>query len=302
MIEAKAVFHGENEKRAYVEQCEAGFEAALDAAVARVLSEAKSRIVTLSGPTCSGKTTLARKLISEFSEAGRRVHVISIDDFYLDRSVLLERAAASGGPIDFDSPTTIDMDTFGVAVADILAGRPTAIPRFDFKSGCRSGYETIDPDEQDVYIFEGIQAIYPEVTAHFEGHDYFAVTVYANRGLRVLGEEIDRTELRLLRRLVRDYNFRGATPTFTLELWRSVRANEDLHIIPYLGNADVLLDSTLGYELSVLKPFLLPLLSSIPEDNGFRPEADRIRRVLSHVDEITKSYIPEISLYREFLG
>ncbi len=302
MIEAVAVFGGENEKRRYVEECEASFEAALDLAVARVLKEARSRIVTLSGPTCSGKTTLARKLISEFSEAGRRVHVVSIDDFYYDRALLLERAAASGGPIDFDSPATIGMHTFGRAVEDILAGRPTRLPRFDFKSGRRSGYECIDPNEQDVYIFEGIQAIYPEVTSQFSGHDFFAVTVFANRGLRILGEEINRTELRLLRRLVRDYNFRGATPAFTLELWRSVRANEEEHIIPYLGSADLLLDSTLGYELSVLKPFLLPLLASIPADHDFRADADRICGILARVDEISKSYIPEISLYREFLG
>lgn len=302
MIEAKVVFSGENEKRSYVEECEAGFEAALDRAVARVLAEANSRIVTLSGPTCSGKTTLARKLISEFSEAGRRVHVVSIDDFYYDRALLLERAAANGGVIDFDSPSTIDMNTFGATVADIFDGRSTSIPRFDFKSGCRAGYEEITPDEQDVFIFEGIQAIYPEVTAHFAGHDYFSVAVFANRGIRAFGEVVDRTELRLLRRLVRDYNFRGATPTFTLELWRSVRSNEEMHIIPYLGDADLLIDSTLGYELSVLKPFLLPLLAKIPGDHEFRAEADRIAGLLSRIDEITKSYIPSISLYREFLG
>lgn len=302
MVEAKTVFGGETEKRAYVEACEAGYEATLDNAVARVVADPDCRIITLTGPTCSGKTTTARKLISEFSDAGRSVHVISIDDFYYDRSVLIDRAQKSGGVIDFDSPSTIDMDAFSETVADIFAGRPARVPHFDFKKGRRTEYETVMPDGHDVYIFEGIQAIYPEVTAHFAGHRYLSVFAFAVKGIRVLGEEIDRTELRLLRRLVRDYNFRGASPVFTLDLWRSVRDNEDTHILPYINTADVLIDSTLGYELSALKPFLLPLLSSIPKTHAFYTEGRRVASILARIDEISKTYIPATSVYREFLG
>ena len=302
MVEAKTVFAGEAEKRAYVESCEAGYEAALDDAVARVVANPDCRIITLTGPTCSGKTTTARKLISEFSEAGRNVHVISIDDFYYDRAVLIERARKSGGAIDFDSPSTIDMDTFATTVNDIFAGRPARLPRFDFKKGRRTEYETVQPNGHDVYIFEGIQAIYPEVTAHFAGHLYFSVFAFAAKGISVLGEEIDRTELRLLRRLVRDYNFRGASPVFTLDLWKSVRDNEDTHILPYIDTADVLIDSTLGYELSALKPFLLPLLSAIPKSHDFYAEGQRVAAILGRIDEISKTYIPATSVYREFLG
>ena len=302
MVEAKTVFGGEKEKRAYVESCEAGYETALDEAVARVVADPDCRIITLTGPTCSGKTTTARKLISEFSDAGRSVHVISIDDFYYDRSVLIERAQKSGGVIDFDSPSTIDMDTFSRTVSDIFSGRPARVPRFDFKKGRRTEYETVMPDGHDVYIFEGIQAIYPEVTAHFSGHRYLSVFAFAAKGISVLGEQIDRTELRLLRRLVRDYNFRGASPVFTLDLWKSVRDNEDTHILPYIDTADVLIDSTLGYELSALKPFLLPLLSSIPRSHSFYDEGRRVASILKRIDEISKTYIPATSVYREFLG
>lgn len=302
MVEARTVFGGEKEKRAYVELCEAGYEAALDDAVARVVADPDCRIITLTGPTCSGKTTTARKLISEFSEAGRSVHVISIDDFYYDRSVLIERAQKSGGVIDFDSPSTIDMDTFSEAVSDIFEGRPACVPRFDFKKGRRTECETVMPSGHDVYIFEGIQAIYPEVTAQFASHRYLSVFAFAAKGISVLGEEIDRTELRLLRRLVRDYNFRGASPVFTLDLWRSVRDNEDAHIFPYIDTADVLIDSTLGYELSALKPFLLPLLSAIPKSHDFYEEGRRVAAILGRIDEISKTYIPATSVYREFLG
>ncbi len=301
MVKARCVFDGESDKRAYVAACEADYEADLSEAVRRTIASGAG-IVTLSGPTCSGKTTTAKKLISEFKKAGRSVHVVSIDDFYLDREVLLGRSEASGGRIDFDSPSTIDMDAFGSAVSDILSGRPASIPRFDFLSGRRTSYETVAPDGHDVYIFEGIQAIYPEVTAHFSGHTYCSVAAFAERGI-LLGEEFfDRTELRLLRRLVRDYNFRGASPAFTLSLWEGVRANEEEHILPYIGTVDVRIDSTLGYELSALKPYLLPLLAGLSADHPFREEAARITSALSRIDEISKIYIPETSVYREFLG
>ncbi len=300
MIEAKTVFRGEADKRAYVASCEAAFEAALDRAVQRLLSIPDCRIVLLSGPTCSGKTTTAKKLISEFSERGKRVVVVSIDDFFYDRALLIERAA--GGRVDFDSPATIDMQALSAAVRDILNGRTAKIPRFDFRTGRREGYTEIGCDESTVYLFEGIQAIYPEVTALFAGHRTASVCTFAERGIRVGEETFDRTEIRLLRRLVRDYNFRGASPAFTLSLWESVRDNEERHILPYIGSVDVCIDSTLGYEISALKPYLLPLLATLSPDDRFYHEGKRISSILRRVDEISKTYIPVTSVYREFLG
>ena len=237
MIKARTVFDGEADKRAYVLSCEAGYEAALDGAVRRVLAIPDCRTVLLSGPTCSGKTTTAKKLITEFSEAGARVRVVSIDDFFYDRALLIERAVATGGRIDFDSPSTIDMEALAEAVDDILSGRPARLPRFDFLSGRRCETVTVPHGEHDVYIFEGIQAIYPTVTALFAGHRCASVFAFAERGIALADTAFDRTELRLLRRLVRDYNFRGADPTFTLDLWESVRENEEKHITEHLRGA-----------------------------------------------------------------
>ena len=300
MIEARTVFSGESDKREYVLSCEAAFEAALDDAVHRLLSVPDCRILLLSGPTCSGKTTTAKKLISEFSERGKKVAVISIDDFFYDRALLIERAA--GGRIDFDSPSTIDMEVFSLAVSDILSGKTARIPHFDFLSGRRDGYTEVEATENTVYLFEGIQAIYPEVTSLFCGHRTASVCAFAERGIRLGEDAFDRTELRLLRRLVRDHNFRGASPAFTLALWESVRENEEKNILPYIDGVDVRIDSTLGYEISVLKPYLLPLLATLSADNPFYEEAKRISAVLSRIDEIKKTYIPPTSVYREFLG
>lgn len=302
MIKARTVFDGEADKRTYVARCEEGYEAALDEAVRRVLAVSGLRIVTLSGPTCSGKTTTARKLIDEFSAIGRTVHVISIDDFFYDRGLLLEWAAARGGRIDFDSPATIDMETLGRVVADVLAGRPTSVPRFDFRTGKREEYLPLSPSPRDVYIFEGIQAIYPSVRALFSGFPHLSVFTVAARGISLPDLEISPTELRLLRRLVRDYNFRGAAPVFTLDLWEGVRANEETHILPFAEREDITIDSTLGYELSALKPYLLPLLSSIPSEHRFAGRARELTEGLSRIDEISKTYIPTTSVFREFLG
>ena len=302
MIKARTVFDGEADKRAYVARCEEGYEAALDEAVRQVLAVPELRIVTLSGPTCSGKTTTARTLIDEFSMTGRAVHVISIDDFFYDRALLLERAATGGGRIDFDSPATIDMEALGAVVADVLAGRTASVPRFDFRTGKREEYVTVEPCGRDVYIFEGIQAIYPSVAALFAGHPYLSVYAIAAKGIALPGLEICANELRLLRRLVRDYNFRGAAPVFTLDLWEGVRANEELHILPFAAREDIIIDSTLGYELSALKPYLLPLLSSVPAEHPYAGRASVLIEGLSRIDEISKTYIPETSVFREFLG
>lgn len=302
MIKARTVFDGEADKRAYVAHCEEGYEAALDEAVRQVLAVPGIRIVTLSGPTCSGKTTTARKLFDEFSAIGRRVRVISIDDFFYDRALLLSRAAENGGGIDFDSPATIDMEELYRVVSDLLAARPTKIPRFDFRSGKREEYVPLQPMEQDVYIFEGIQAIYPSVTALFSSCPSLSVYTVAARGILLGDLTLAPEELRLLRRLVRDYNFRGASPTFTLGLWAGVRANEEQHILPFADRADVTIDSTLGYELSALKPYLLPLLATVPREHAFFGRARELTEGLSHIDEISKTYIPRASVYREFLG
>ncbi len=302
MIEAKTVFQNEDEKKAYVLACEHDYESKLDDAVSAIMKRRDVSVLTLSGPTCAGKTTTAKKLISEFSAEGRTVHMISIDDFYYDRSVLLERAAARGGEIDFDSPTTIDMEALAFATGEILRGDPVDIPKFDFVSGTRVGFHRILPGEKDVYIFEGIQAVYPEVTALFRECGYLGIFVSPEDDLLVGDTLFPKNRVRLFRRMVRDHLFRGATPVFTLKLWEGVRENEDLRVFPYGEEAEIRFNSSLGYELSMLKPHLAPLLGTIPASHPFFSDAQAALAVLERIEEISSAYIPETSLYHEFLG
>lgn len=294
-------FKSEEDKKVLVLAWEARFEAQLDGAVAKIAAADGVRIITLSGPTCSGKTTTANKLTRDFTEYGKLVHIISIDDFYLNRDVLNDRAAV-GGKIDYDSVHTIDLVTLQTCVEDIFAGRRVKLPRYDFVTGRRVGYEELSVSERDLFIFEGIQAVYPEIVALFNRHPYVSVYISVAEDLNLEGEVFDRFDIRFFRRLVRDYNFRNAPPEFTFRIWESVRANEEASIIPYEHLCDIRLNSLLPYELGVIKPDLVRILELVEKDSAYYGEARAIIRRFADIEEISRDYIPENSVYREFLG
>ena len=302
MVNGRCIFYGESDKRDYVLSCEHRFECAIDDAVAAVVRDRDCRMVTLSGPTCSGKTTTANKLVKDLTAEGRKVHVISIDDYYYDRDRLMEIARKNGDEIDFDSPITIDIDTLRRTVDAISEGREVFVPKYDFKSGRRSGFEKYQTDESDTFIFEGIQAVYPNVKALLGGHDYLSIFISVENGLLLDGRCFSNEEIRFYRRLVRDYNFRNASPEFTFNIWESVRENEEENILPNSADCDVRLDSLLPYELSMIKPYLLPLLAQIERDSKYYGTAQRARERLDGIEVISRDFMPENSVYREFLG
>ena len=168
-------FGSDIEAKRFVMTCEKDFEDRFDVVLNEIANISDLKILTLSGPTCSGKTTAANKIIAELDERGRRVNVISIDDFYLDKAVL--HSMSDGKEIDYDSPATIDLPLLAEFVEGIENASELSCPIFDFHSGCRTGYKKISCSPDDVFIFEGIQAIYPEVTALFEGHGYYSAYI-----------------------------------------------------------------------------------------------------------------------------
>ena len=289
--------------RAYVDRCEADFEARLEAACDAVCAVEGLRLIGLSGPSCSGKTTTADKLIANLSHHGRTVHVVSIDDFYYDRDVLTARAEQAGKEIDYDSIDTIDFAALREVVREIFTDDKTVVPHYDFKTGRRSGYIEYDPDDNDLFIFEGIQAIYPEIVALFREHSYRSVYICAESPIEVNGQIFSPIEIRFMRRMVRDYNFRAASPEFTYFLWKSVRANEDKNIYPFADNADIRINSTMPYELNMLMPYLMPLLKQIPAGSEYYSSARALMARLNAADitPIPSAYIAENSLYHEFL-
>ncbi len=302
MMQALMSFVNESEALKFVKKCESDFEERLTAAVERVCEHKDVRLISLSGPTCSGKTTAARKLTRYIEAQGKKVHVVSIDDFYYDREVLLARA--NNDPeveIDYDSEETIDLDELRRCIEQVFTDEPTQVPKFDFLTGRRSGYVTIDADENDMFIFEGIQAVYPSVTALFKKFSYKSLYISVESELEVAGRCFSTDEIRLMRRLVRDYNFRGATPEFTLYLWESVRANEELSIFPYAVDCDYYINSTMPYELNMLAPFLRNILPTVPADDEYRVQAETILSKLEGIEPLSAKLLNEDSLYYEFL-
>ncbi|MBQ8441306.1 MAG: hypothetical protein IJX19_11630 [Clostridia bacterium] len=260
------------------------------------------RLIGLTGPTCSGKTTTARLLTEVFERCGRRVHVVSIDDFYYDKEVLQRRADMDPDiEIDYDSEDTIDVDLLAEKAEQLLACKETRMPRFDFRSGARVDGVTVTPRPDDVFLFEGIQILYPKVDAILRQQDYRSIYICPTSSVRIGEETFDSNELRLMRRLVRDYLYRSTKPDFTFYIWQSVRDNEEKSIFPHAHTCNYFIDSTMPYEVGMLKPYLERILGQIPKNSQFYEEAMEVLRQLTHVQPIPSSYMAPNSLYKEFI-
>ena len=304
VMEKKYVPNVSEETRAWVLSCETAFSATLDRVAEALAGRSDIRLIRLSGPTCSGKTTAANLLRSRFEAWGKRLHLVSIDDFYFDKDVLHARASETeNGQIDYDSVKTIDLESLRRFAAEIFTAERSHCPIFDFKEGKRIGYRTVESGEADVFLFEGIQAVYPELRELFDslGHETAGIYIAPQSAVRAGDASFEPNELRLLRRLVRDYNFRGTEPEFTLALWESVRQNEEAHIFPYADSCSYRIDSSMPYEPGILKPFLCNILSRVPRNSRYRAEADRILKRIETIEPLPADLILPGSLYKEFI-
>lgn len=287
------------EAEKFVIRCEKEFKEKLIETVSDVLARG-NRIITLSGPTCSGKTTTAKILVDQIERSGRHAVVISIDDFYLDN---LRQGIGKNKKIDFDSVKTIDLEYLGAFTKSLLAYERVKIPIFDFTTGLRGGYREYKPKIEDVFVFEGIQAVYPEVTALF-GNEFTSIFICVTDEVVCNGITFSPHEIRLLRRIVRDKLFRNTSPENTLMFWDSVRENEDVSIFPNAANQNFYIDSFLPYELFVIAELALPLLNEIDADSPYKTEASSLAFRLQNVKNsfYDTSLVPKGSMFREFIG
>lgn len=302
------------EEMAWVKEGEEAFARRFSDLAARIDAECDKvdmMFLALCGPTCSGKTTAAARLTSELAEVGRTVHLISLDDFYLERSLLHERAERTGKPLDYDSVDTLDLACLAECVSDLGSKGEALFPVFDFHSGTRTEYRrlTADPSHKNVYIFEGIQALYPEVSAILQtcgrdgdaGPAHRSLFISVQRGIQVGAQRFAPHEIRLMRRLVRDSVRRSAATQFTLSLWESVRQNEMRSILPYEATCDFVVDSTMPYDVHMLLSHLRPLLATVPADCKEYETACALLERLEGISPVSDAYLEPNSLYREFL-
>ena len=260
------------------------------------------KIITLCGPTCSGKTTTALILDDEFKACGKELHTISIDDFYFDKEYLISRSLEKGIPLDYDSPYTIDVELFASSLEQICSLDKVRLPKFDFKTGSRSGFEEISLTDGDIFLFEGIQAVYPNITKHLAGHNYTSIFISVADDVCIDGALFTAREIRFMRRLVRDARARGATAEFTFSLWESVVKNEIENIYPNLSGVDFSINSAMGYEPCVIKPYVLPLLYEIKAESAFYARARALIEKLENIPQIDSEFISDDSVFREFIG
>lgn len=301
MKQAETRFRDMAAAAAYIAACEDSFENRLRA-VCREAAAGGRRILTLAGPSCSGKTTTAEMLKQEFAAIGKHLHTISIDDFYYDRDVLIARSRARGGEIDYDSPETVDVPRFAAVVREITSAPVACVPRFSFREGRRTGMRQIACTPSDAFLFEGIQAVYPELTRYLAGSPYEALFISVESAIDVGGTVFEPREVRFLRRLVRDYKFRATDAENTYTIWQSVLDNENGYIYPNIAPDVTRIDSALAYEVQVIKPFVLEVLDTLPPDSCFAADAAALRAKLAPIAPIPADLVPKNSVFREFIG
>lgn len=271
------------------------------AAVADEIQRLRSRLVLLAGPSSSGKTTTCKRLSVQLGACGLRPVGLSMDDYFVNRE---DTPRDENGDYDFECLNALDVPFFNQQLQALLAGEAVELPKYDFHTGRRTmSGTTLQLRSNDVLIVEGIHALNPDLTPDIDPADKFQLYVSALTTIELDGHRrISTSDNRLLRRIVRDYQFRGYSAEDTLHRWPSVRAGEEKWIFPYQENCDMMVNSALLYELSVLRGRVLPLLEAVPETSPARPEADRLRQLVEFFEPIPEAQIPHVSLLREFLG
>lgn len=281
----------------YIDKCEQNFKINFRKCVDSILKSGEVRFIMLSGPTCSGKTTAAKMLTEALENAGHRVGLISIDDFFFNRADLDKRER-----LDYDSVAALDLELLENSVKLIRDYKPVDLPIYDFKYGRRSGSRVYKTAPGDVTIFEGIQAVYPEVVSLFDKRETKSIYISVSDEAFIEREQINGRNVRLMRRILRDYINRSTTPSFSLKLWKSVCENEDRAIIPNKDKCDYQIDSLLGYDFGVLKVPVCTLLKEVAYNDENIALARELTDILNKVDMIPEEYIPADSLFNEFVG
>ena len=263
--------------------------------------EGSARIVMLAGPSSSGKTTTNKRLAIQLMTNLLVPRLISMDDYFIDRE---HTPRDEKGDYDFEHLHALDLDRFNSDLRRLLAGETINLPTYSFELGRRVEKERpLTLGKHDVLLIEGIHGLNPELTAALRGDDIFKIYVSALTTLTIDDHNwISTNDNRLLRRIVRDHKYRNTSALETLRRWPSVQRGEERWIFPYQENADALFNSSLIFEIGVMKNYVEPLLHGVPHNTVQYGEAYRLLKMLSYFVPIGAEQIPTTSLLREFLG
>ena len=258
------------------------------------------RLICIAGPSSSGKTTFANRLRIELLSRGIKPVRISMDDYYKDRG---DTPLDEDGKPDFESADALDIELFNQNLSDLIAGFEVDLPKYDFMQGKRvKGRRLSVPIDQPI-IIEGIHALNERLTSSIPSHQKFKIFIAPQSQVNIDNHNpMSLTDLRLLRRIVRDHQFRNSSALDTLNMWPSVRKGEFKWIYDTQEGANYVFNSFSAYELSAMKKYAMPLLESIDSENEHFPVVERLVRMLKFFDDIPDTWIPCNSIIREFIG
>ncbi len=259
------------------------------------------KVVLISGPSSSGKTTFCKRLSLQLVVNGKRPVPVSLDDYFVGRSLTPKD---ENGDYDYESLYALNLPLLNEHLKQLFAGKEIELPKYDFKTGTsgKSGNK-LKLHENDILVLEGIHALNPELTKDIPDSTKFRVYASALTSIMLDWHNyISTTDNRLLRRIIRDYKYRNYSAENTILRWNSVRAGEKKWIFPYQENADVMFNSALMFEIGVIKSHAEPLLKQVPQNSEAYSEAHRLLEFLKYFQPIKDADIPLTSLVREFLG
>ncbi|MDD3938195.1 MAG: nucleoside kinase [Bacilli bacterium] len=258
------------------------------------------RLICIAGPSSSGKTTFSNRLRIELLSRGIKPIRLSIDDYYLPKS---EVPKDENGEPDLESINALDIELFNQNMLDLISGKEVQLPRFDFKIGHRVPGRKLKVSFSQPIIIEGIHALNDLLTINIPKHQKFKIYISPQAQINFDNHNpMSLTDLRLLRRIVRDKKYRNASAEETMSMWPSVRKGEFTWIYNTQEGADFVFNSLLSYELSVMKKYAMPLLSGIDTNSIYFPVAERLIRMLKYFDDMPDEWVPSNSLLREFIG
>ena len=291
-----------SDPKGFARECDEAFNQKVIAAAEQIAAHrGESHIILLSGPSGSGKTTTAMKVEERLDNTGVETHTVSMDNYF--KTIDPETAPRNReGDIDYESPFCLDVDLLNRHFSMLDRGETIHIPKYEFARQMRSDIlsQPMTLGKDEMAIFEGIHALNDIIV----GKNPHAFKLYIAAGSDLVDDAgrviFPKSWLRLCRRIVRDYKFRGSDAAFTLKLWGNVRRGEKLYISPYKENANLRFDSSLAFEYAVLKPYVVPLLEKIPR--GKYAFVDEMLENYKLIEEMDSSLVAENSLSREFIG
>lgn len=259
------------------------------------------KVVLIAGPSSSGKTTFAKRLGIQLRLNGLKPVTISVDNYFVERK---DTPLDEDGNYNFECLEAIDLKLFNEHLTTLLNGGEILCPTFDFKEGTKKYYgETMKLADDEILVVEGIHCLNDKLTESISRDKKYKIYISALTVLNIdYYNRISTTDSRLLRRIVRDHNFRGYSALHTLQIWNSVNRGENSYIFPYQDEADSMFNTSLIYEICVLKKYAMPLLKEIDNTHEEYAEAKRLYEFLKYFEDIEDRYVPENSLLREFIG